>query len=224
MKKTLFISMLLLGITVQHVTAQVEPTAGNWKTWFIESGKAYRLPAPASNKTEIAEVLSAQRSIDAAGMQKIIYWNAGAPGYRWYDMMAKLWMTDASGNGALANMLINTAIYDATIAAWDSKYAHNRARPFVADGKIKLYAPKPESPSYPCEYSVAAGAAVTLISRFYPAMADSAKKMAERLMASRIAAGVAFPSDTRAGFELGKKIAEKESMDGQICNAASRGT
>ena len=29
-------------------------------------------------------------------------------------------------------------------------------------------------------------------------------------MASRIAAGVAFPSDTRAGFDLGKKIAEKE--------------
>jgi hypothetical protein len=29
-------------------------------------------------------------------------------------------------------------------------------------------------------------------------------------MASRIAAGVAFPGDTRAGFELGKMIAEKE--------------
>jgi hypothetical protein len=29
-------------------------------------------------------------------------------------------------------------------------------------------------------------------------------------MASRIAAGVAFPSDTRAGFDLGKRIAEKE--------------
>jgi hypothetical protein len=29
-------------------------------------------------------------------------------------------------------------------------------------------------------------------------------------MDSRIAAGVAFPSDTRAGFDLGKRIAEKE--------------
>ncbi len=34
--------------------------------------------------------------------------------------------------------------------------------------------------------------------------------MAQRLMESRIAAGVAFPSDTKAGFELGKRIAEKE--------------
>jgi hypothetical protein len=34
--------------------------------------------------------------------------------------------------------------------------------------------------------------------------------MAEQLMASRISAGVAFPSDTKAGFDLGKRIAEKE--------------
>jgi hypothetical protein len=69
---------------------------------------------------------------------------------------------------------------------------------------------KPESPSYPCEHSVAAGVAVTLISHFYPALADSAKRMAQQAMASRVAAGVAFPDDTRAGFELGKRIAEKE--------------
>jgi hypothetical protein len=34
--------------------------------------------------------------------------------------------------------------------------------------------------------------------------------MAERLMRSRVAAGVAFPSDTQAGFELGRRIAEAE--------------
>jgi hypothetical protein len=57
---------------------------------------------------------------------------------------------------------------------------------------------------------VAAGVAVTIISRFYPHLSDSANRMAQRLMDSRIAAGVAYPSDTRAGFELGKSIAEKE--------------
>lgn len=34
--------------------------------------------------------------------------------------------------------------------------------------------------------------------------------MAERLMWSRVAAGTAFPGDTKAGFELGKRIAEEE--------------
>lgn len=209
MKKSLLLNVFVLMITFQ-VTAQVEPGATHWKTWFISSGKSYRLPAPPSHKEEIAQVLSAQRALDSAGMQKIVYWNSGAPGYRWYNMMSKLWMTDITGNGALANMLIGTAIYDATIAAWDSKYTYNRPRPFATDNKIKLYAPKPESPSYPCEHSVAAGVAVALITHFYPAMADSANRMAQQLMASRIAAGVAFPGDTRAGFELGKQIAEKE--------------
>jgi hypothetical protein len=57
---------------------------------------------------------------------------------------------------------------------------------------------------------VAAGVAATVIGHFYPAMADSVNRMAQQLMQSRIAAGAAFPSDTRAGFELGKMIAEKE--------------
>ena len=107
-------------------------------------------------------------------------------------------------------MLLGTATYDATIAAWDTKYAYKRPRPFVADNRIKSYAVKPESPSYPCEYSVAAGVAVTIISKFYPKLADSVNRMAQQMMSSKIAAGVAFPSDTKAGFDLGKKIAEKE--------------
>ncbi|WP_276372225.1 phosphatase PAP2 family protein [Chryseolinea sp. H1M3-3] len=209
MKKSLLIPVIMVLITL-HVSAQVEPGAGRWKTWFTPPGKTYRLPPPPSYKDEIAQVLLAQRSLDSAGMQSVVHWNAGAPGYWWYNMVFKLWMTDITGNGALANMLIGTAIYDATIAAWDTKYAYNRPRPFAAHGNIKLYSARPESPSYPCEHSVAAGVAVALISHFYPALTDSVNRMAQQLMASRIAAGTAFPSDTRAGFELGKRIAAME--------------
>lgn len=229
MKRNLLICVFMSAITV-HATAQVEPGAGNWKPWFIPSAKAYRLPPPPSAREEISQVLAAQRSLDAAAVQNIHYWDAGAPGYRWYAMVSRLWMTDISGKGALANMLIGAAIYDATLAAWDTKYAYGRTRPFATDRDVKLYVQKPESPSYPCEHSVAAGVAVKLISHFYPAMADSANRMAQRLMASRIAAGVAFPSDTRDGFELGKRIAEKEiemtkdfitttQWDGKVPNA-----
>jgi membrane-associated phospholipid phosphatase len=107
-------------------------------------------------------------------------------------------------------MLLGVATYDATIAAWDTKYAYKRPRPFAADNRVKVYTVKPESPSYPCEYSVAAGVAATIIAHFFPSMADSVNRLAQQVMASRIAAGAAFPSDTRAGFELGKRIAEKE--------------
>jgi len=202
--------IIVVFLTVAQLQAQVEPVAGNWKTWFITSGKDYRLPAPSSYKREIAEVLEKQKNLDAKTKQQISFWNAGAPGYRWQEMMNKIWTVDTGRYGALANMLLGAAIYDATIVAWDTKYAYNRPRPFVADNKIKAYTVKPESPSFPCENSVAAGVAVTIFSHFYPAMADSVKRLAQQQMDSRVNAGVAFPSDTRAGFELGKKIAEIE--------------
>src|SRR4026209_1141342 len=211
MKKIHFILVALLSTFVMQ--AQIERTAGTWKTWFITSGKDYRLPAPSSYKNEIAEVISKQQALDPTTKQQIIYWNAGAPGYRWQEMMSKLWTVDTGRYGALANMLLGTATYDATIVAWDTKYAYKRPRPFVADSKIKVYILKPESPSYPCEHSVAAGVAVTIITKFYPKLADSVNRMAQQLMVSRIAAGVAFPSDTKAGFDLGKRIAEKEIED-----------
>ncbi len=209
MKKIQSILAAILLVTA-CLHAQVEPGAGTWKTWFIPSGEAYRLQKPNSWKEEIAQVISRQKMLDSVALQQVMHWNAGAPGYRWQRMMSNLWMNDASYNGALANMLLGVATYDATVAAWDTKYAFNRPRPFAADKRVKALVPKPESPSYPCEHSVAAGVAVTIIAHFYPSLADSVQRMAQRMMDSRIMAGVAFPSDTRAGFELGKKIAEKE--------------
>jgi membrane-associated phospholipid phosphatase len=207
-KRTLLTSLVTLSIVVAN--AQVEPAAGKWKTWFISSGRDYRLPKPPPYRNELAIVLENQEKIDSATLFHINYWNAGSPGYRWQDMMNKLRMNDTSSNGVLAAMLLNVAIYDATVAAWDTKYAYKRPRPFEVDKRIKSYVLHPASPSYPCEVSVTAGVASTIIGHFYPKLADSVRKMAVQAMASRIAAGVSFPSDTSAGFALGKRIAEIE--------------
>lgn len=211
MPKIIFILLSTTWCLLGRALAQVEPGAGNWKTWFIPSGREYRLPAPATYKSEITQVLEAQKKLNPVMKQQINYWNAGAPGYRWQNLMNQLWMSSAAGdNGALANMLLAVSTYDATVAAWDNKYTYSRPRPYTADTRIKVLAPKPDSPSYPCEHSVAAGTAVAIISHFFPSMADSVKRMAQRAMDSRVAAGLVFPSDTRAGFELGQKIAQKE--------------
>jgi hypothetical protein len=155
MKRNLVLPFAIIFLILK-LQAQTEPSAGTWKTWFITSGKDYRLAAPSSYKDEIAKVLSAQRNLDSEGQQRIQYWNQGAPGYHWQNMMMQIWTVDTGRYGALANMLLGTAIYDATIAGWETKYSYKRPRPFVADTRIKAYVLKPESPSYPCEYSIAA--------------------------------------------------------------------
>ncbi|MBO0947806.1 phosphatase PAP2 family protein [Fibrella forsythiae] len=209
MKQITRLLALVCG-TITPLFAQLEPTAGQWKTWFIESGAAHRLPAPAPVKRELEQIVLLQKKLTASTRQEITYWNAGAPGYHWTNWMSNLWMTNPTPNGPFSNMLLNVAIYDATIVAWNTKFAHKRPRPFSADKRIQAYGQAPDSPSYPCEHSVAAGAAATIIAHYFPAMADSAQRMANRVMAARVAAGMAFPSDTRAGFELGKRIAELE--------------
>ncbi|GAB4093527.1 phosphatase PAP2 family protein [Flaviaesturariibacter terrae] len=201
----LFILLCLLTYTL---AAQSDRSAGTWKTWHITSGRAYRLPPPADHRKEISTVLQQQAALDIAGRRELVFWSAGSPGYRWQELMNKLWTTDTSARGVLANMLLGTAIYDATVAAWDTKYAFPTQRPYEADKRIRLLAPPAASPAYPCEHSVAAGVAVTIISRFYPKLADSVQHMAQRQMNARIAAGAAWPSDTRAGFALGQRVAE----------------
>src|SRR5687768_70934 len=74
------LSAALLATT--NFYGQTEPSAGKWKTWFITSGKDYRLPAPSSYQTEIGEVISRQSKLDSATRHHINYWNGGAPGYR----------------------------------------------------------------------------------------------------------------------------------------------
>jgi hypothetical protein len=200
--------VLVFCLLLIQAKAQLEPNAGKWKTWLISSVAAYRLPAP--GKAEVAQVLARQQKLSAQDRQKIAFWNAGGPVYRWQETMNALWMTEVKYTGTLSFMLNGVSMYDATIAAWDSKYTYRRPRPFEVDKRIKLLAPQPNSPSYPCEYSVAAGAAVEVIGHFYPKMKDSVLRMAQEMMDTRVAAGLAFPSDTKAGFDLGQKIANYE--------------
>lgn len=216
--KALLLSVVLGLLLFIRAYAQLEPGAGDWKTWVIPAGEAYRLLPPPDTKataTELNELLQRQR--DASAIQLITYWNAGAPGYRWQGTVEKLY-NHFPPAWTRAKALMNLAIYDATVAAWHSKYLYRRARPSVQHPSLKPYLPNPDSPSYPCEHSVAAGAASAVLAYLFPAKADSIRQLAQQACRSRVLAGVVYPSDAKAGFELGQRVAqaaiERAKMDG----------
>ena len=64
--------------------------------------------------------------------------------------------------------LMHIAIYDATVAAWDSKYAYKRLRPSAVSSDLTTVLPNPPSPSYPAEHAVAAGAASEVLAYIFP--------------------------------------------------------
>src|SRR4030095_6837690 len=64
--------------------AQIEPNAGNWRTWVISSGKDYRVTPPPNDAQTDAELrtledLSSRN--DAQARQQIEFWDAGDPAY-----------------------------------------------------------------------------------------------------------------------------------------------
>jgi hypothetical protein len=231
-KLSLFLTcgFLLTGITIaasaQTVSGPIEPRAGTWKPWVLKSGSELRLrPPPDAQATasEMQELRALAGRRDSAALERIYYWDFSSPVYRWNEMLTDTAAPQnfgaGGGLGIRAFAMLNVAIHDALIAAWDSKYAHNRRRPGEADPKLASALPAPRSPSYPCEYAVAAGAGSAVLAHLFPGEAKRFADAAEEAARSRVMAGVVYPSDTRAGLDLGKAVAarviEYLKMDGK---------
>jgi membrane-associated phospholipid phosphatase len=224
MKRVSITIVLLSGLCVlllmpksfaQQVAGdQIEPKAGSWKTWVIPSGREFRAAPPpndAATGAEIGELKSLANKRDAAATDIIAYWNVGPPSYRWHEIaLSEAMRNNLSWNFAMRHFtLLHVAIYDALVAAWDSKYEYNRKRPSEVDGKLTTELPNPRSPSYPAEHAVAAGAAAEVLSYIFPDRASDFAAKAEEAGRSRVLAGVQYPSDISAGFELGRRVAAR---------------
>jgi len=207
--------MILYVLSVSMMTgtlmAQVEPGAGMWKTWVIPSGNAFRLPAPPHSEITAIELRRIKDGIsqrDQAALASIRFWDAGAPAYRWMQLaeqsVVNAGLPTPLQTRALA--LVAAAISDATVAAWDSKYAYNRPHPSDVDATVAPIVAVPHSPSYPSEHAVTAGAAATVLAYLFPDQTTKFADMADEASASRVTAGVAFPSDVFTGLDLGRSV------------------
>ena len=216
------LSLLLFAACATNMTQRaappgaraVDPGAGAWRTWVPGSTKDLRLPPPPDAQATAAELqqvraLAGQR--DAAALVRIRRWDFWSPAHQWNDVMTDISAVNPipGGSGIRGFAMMNVAMHDALVSAWESKYAHNRRRPGELDSGLTTAVAAPRSPSYPCEHSVAAGAAAAVIAHIYPKEGARVAALAEEAARSRIQAGVAFPSDTKAGLELGRAVAAR---------------
>jgi len=197
-----------------HRPGQIEPSAGQWRTWVISSGEDYRVPAPpgpAQTRAELRELENLTDQTDDEVRRKIRFWDAGDPAYRWIDLLSAraLAGTPTTAYSHRVFTYVALAMYDATIATWESKYFYRRPRPSQLSRHIRTALSVPDSPSYPSEHAAAAQAAATVLAHFLPGEAASFQAMAEEAGWSRVQAGLQYPSDYQAGLELGRKVAEQ---------------
>jgi hypothetical protein len=213
-----FVSFLVAGLVwtaaAQTATGPMEPGAGGWRPWVLASGKELRLPPPPDAPATAAELQELRLLVglrDAVALEQIRYWDFWSPAHRWNEMLIDTRVTqNLFGVDVIrAFAMLNVAIHDALIAAWDSKYAYNRRRPGEVDPQLVTALPAPRSPSYPCEHAVAAGAGSAVLAHLFPTEAQRFAQATEEAAHSRVLAGVVYPSDARAGLELGRAVAAR---------------
>jgi membrane-associated phospholipid phosphatase len=224
----LLVTALLTGIASPRAqlaspTDNNDRDVGKWRTWVLSSGSEFRLPPPpdeTASRIELQRLRGMIASRDPALRDRILWWDAVAPAYRW-NQIAREEAIRAGLNANLASRrlaLLHIALADAVVAAWDSKDAHSRPRPTSLDGTLPTVVSAPKTPSYPDEHAVAAAVAVAVLGEFFPQRKGEVSQLAEEAGRMRLLAGVSFPSDIEAGTELGRRVAmavlEKGRQDG----------
>jgi membrane-associated phospholipid phosphatase len=217
--KKALLGWLFVAATAPMVYAdgpqRIEPDAGSWRTWVISSGADYRVPPPPGPADTQAELRGLANVVDcdsAAAKAQIAFWDAGSPAYRWMDLINARNLAAVPTGAPYPHRVytyVALAMYDATIATWESKYHYDRARPSQTDHRLQPCLAVPASPSYPSEHAAVAQAAAAVLAYFLPAEAATFQTMAEQAGWSRVLAGLQYPSDYRAGLALGARVAEQ---------------
>lgn len=214
--------LLSIVITLAAIVATAQNyEAANWKTWLLDNPQQITIAAPpsaAQSKAELQAVKQAMGKLDEKKLAAIKYWNAGAPSYRWNQIVLGLVSRKQEVLLRMPQAWMNMAIYDATIIAWKEKIKYKRKRPNDSDPSVKPVINAPLTFSYPCEHSVTAAAAAYMLAYFFPEKSDSIMQMAHAASQSRVDAGIQYPGDIEAGWKLGEEVAkqiiEKAKNDG----------
>jgi hypothetical protein len=213
MKQIIFLVVIAIASTVacaqttaKHHSANYE--AAGWKTWLLDNPQQITIAAPPmQTKAELQSLKQGIARLDAKQMEQIKYWDAGAPSYRWNQIILGLIDQKQAVMLRMPAAWMNIAIYDATILAWKEKMKYKRQRPSNIDPSINPVINAPLTYSYPCEHSVTAAAAAYVLAYFFPEKEDSIMQMAHAASKSRVDAGVQFQSDADAGWKLGQQVA-----------------
>jgi hypothetical protein len=108
---------------------------------------------------------------------------------------------------------------DAYIAAHDAKYTYWSLRPNMVDPTIVPLIPQPNHPAYVSNAAIIASGAAELVGSMFPQEAARWQYLGEEAGLSRIYAGIHYPSDERAGNQMGKSLGalaiQRDQLNGQ---------
>jgi membrane-associated phospholipid phosphatase len=206
--------------------APLLPLWGQIKPWLMTAGNEFRPgPPPAYDsaefKTALAEVreFSDSRTSEQSRIAAVWADNLGTytpPGH-WNAIAAKLIQEHnfSEIRAARAMALLNTALMDAGIACFDTKYYYWLIRPSQADPSITTPVGLPNFPSYTSGHAAFSGAASEVLIYLFPDQKDKLNAMAEEAALSRLYGGIHYRFDNEVGLETGRAVGQLAVKQGQ---------
>jgi membrane-associated phospholipid phosphatase len=193
---------------------EVGAPPATWRTWILTSPDELRPVAPAAPaQTEIDELLQFQVERNDETIALIRQWNSRPAVLPWTEVAIAAgfeFMTSPLRQNRLNGML-QTAMYDAVIAAYDAQEVYTGPHPAELDSQITpLEGIVADRPSFPSAEAAVAGAAAAVLTALLPDAAPGRfTDLAKEAAVSRLHAGVNVRSDIDAGLALGKAIGER---------------
>jgi membrane-associated phospholipid phosphatase len=199
-------------------TASSLPTAqdvgappATWRTWILSSSDELRPDAPADpTEDELAELVYMQGDRDEAMIALIQHWNSRPAVLPWTELAnaALAEFKLSSARQARAQGILQTAMYDAVLAAYDAQEAYDAPLPATLDATITpLEGIVATRPAFPSAEAAVAGAASTVLTGLLP---DAARNhftgLAYEAALTRLQAGLNVQRDIEAGLALGTVI------------------
>jgi membrane-associated phospholipid phosphatase len=222
-----------------------DPAASTWRTYLLASPSQFRPPLPYPYGSpqfcaELAEMKTANDIADETTKQLGFFWDDGpgtySPAGHWNDIAMDTLRNRRRSTEKTARIfaLMNAAIVDAFVAAWDAKYFYwtqrpvtgIRERPSLCDGAV--YDPDwlpniitPPFPSFPSGHAAESAAAARVLQFFFPdkgqdpaglvgnhGSAGSFDAVADQVALSRMIGGIHFRADNEVSLVLGRRVAD----------------
>jgi hypothetical protein len=195
------------------------PNYGAVMTWNFDKAtlstirpKLPYIVGSAEWSTEKAELEKINKSQTREQAKIASYWSDGAGSYtppgHWARTASDLCFENKFSEVATARTmaLVTTAMMDAGIACWETKYYYYTPRP--QQFGIKTSVGLPNFPSYTSGHSTFSAAAATVLGQIFPTKASELTTKAKEASESRIFGLIHFRTDCEMGLVHGKKIGE----------------
>lgn len=204
------------------------PFFGNVKTWNLDFATMVSIrpaappqPGTPAFETALNELRDMAKNRTREQFRITTFWADGVgtytpPGHwnrRASELIAEKQLNEIRAARVMA--LVNTAMQDAGIACWDTKFYYLLPRPTEIDPSVTTATGIPNFPAFASGHSTFSAAAAEVLSYLFPDHSTDLNAMAEEAANSRIYGCIHYRFDSEEGLIHGKKIGAFAVQRGQ---------